>query len=685
MARLHVASQMTSPSVVTAPYTARRLGWALWSLAGVTFILWGLRLWGYGTIVPLVAVPSVVLVAWGLALFALSPHLTRQSESLRRWVYTVTLVLLAVALVVWAYSQVVTAPAYGTDEMAFDQYAAHLLLAGVNPYGRSLAAAFSRYQVSPNGYTWTLSGRPVTELSYPAQAFLVYVPFLLMGWHTQVAVGLNVAAWLAGLVILYLRAPATWKPLVVVLGSLSVYISYAVGGVTDALFVPFLVLAAREWDHYPKRRGWAAVWSPLWFGCAMGIKQTPWLIAPFLLVGIAAEGRENGRWRPGILAAARYAAISGAAFLIPNLPFLILQPKDWLHGILLPLIAPTVPDGQGLVTLSLFLHVGGGSLFAFTALSVLVLLGLWVVYAGTYPRLKLWTFLLPSFALFVATRSFGSYLVMLVPATLMSWMTTKSGGRRAWTVRERRLVVGAAVVTAGGLAAALGIPSPLTMTLLSLHTTGQLATVDQVRVAVTNRTRRTLSPHFTADIGGTLTAFWTVLQGPSSLPPHATADYTLAAPNFYAQPAIAGGFEMVAFTARTKTISHTVAYVPNTWHVALTPDAINHPVAYGALITLRAQILNRLDQPVHVSGIPIYLGQIIYAQRGLQYGEAIINGSYPGETPVAATTNADGQATFTIRDLQPETDPVYFEANLVNNLDYYPYGYSQILPIRFMR
>jgi hypothetical protein len=200
---------------------------------------------------------------------------------------------------------------------------------------------------------------------------------------------------------------------------------------------------------------------------------------------------------------------------------------------------------------------------------------------------------------------------------------------------------------------------------------------------VTNNSAQSLQPHFTADESGTMTAFWNKLSGPTRLAPHQTALYVLAAPNFYSQPALTGGFQMVAFTAQPKTIAHTTSYVPSTWHVALIPDAINHPVGYGVPITVKAEILNRMDQPVHIGDIPIYMGQIIYAQQGLQYGEAVINNSYPGQTPVTARTNAHGVATFTIRDVKHESNPVYFEANLVNNIDYYPYGYSQIVPVRF--
>ncbi len=79
------------------------------------------------------------------------------------------------------------------------------------------------------------------------------------------------------------------------------------------------------------------------------------------------------------------------------------------------------------------------------------------------------------------------------------------------------------------------------------------------------------------------------------------------------------------------------------------------------------------------------MGQITYAQRGLIYSEAIINQGQVGQSPVSALTDNSGEATFVIRGTQVSNDPVYFEANLVNATQFYPYGYSEIVPIRFGR
>ena len=143
------------------------------------------------------------------------------------------------------------------------------------------------------------------------------------------------------------------------------------------------------------------------------------------------------------------------------------------------------------------------------------------------------------------------------------------------------------------------------------------------------------------------------------------------------------GFQVLAFAQDPASVSRTSAYVASVWRMVLHPATINHPVNRGQQITVHAEIVNRLDQPMRVANVPVYLGQVIYDQRGLEYSEAVINSAPEGRTPVEAITNAEGVATFTIRSPEANADPVYFEANLVKAEQFYPYGYSPILAIRF--
>jgi hypothetical protein len=167
------------------------------------------------------------------------------------------------------------------------------------------------------------------------------------------------------------------------------------------------------------------------------------------------------------------------------------------------------------------------------------------------------------------------------------------------------------------------------------------------------------------------------------LGPHQRAVYSIVAPSYFAMPSIQNGFQVLAFLSDPASVSRTSTYLASTWRVVLEPDTVPGTVAAGQQITVRAMLVNRLDQQMRVADVPVYLGQVIYAQQGLQYSQAIINNGLPGQTPVEAHTNADGVATFTIRSPAAGSDPVYFEANLVNPRWFYPYGYSPILTVRF--
>ncbi len=371
------------------------------------------------------------------------------------------------------------------------------------------------------------------------------------------------------------------------------------------------------------------------------------------------------------------------SFLLPNLPYLFGSPAAWLRGILAPLIAHAVPAGQGLVSLSLALMVGGGSLLAYNVAAVVVLGALIACYVATYPALKPAAFVLPSIALFFAARSFGSYLVMLIPAALAAAATTRRSPHRAPWRRWRWVAACGAVASAAAAGIALTAPSPLTMSIQSVETTGQLATVRQVTVNVANNTSASVRPAFTIEEGTSMTAFWPQRQGPAMLGPHQRASYTIVAPSYFAMPSIQDGFQVLAFLGNPASVSRTAAYLASTWRVVLQPDTIDRAVAVGQEIIVRAEIVNRLNEQIRVVGEPIYLGQVIYAQQGLRYSEAIINQGLAGQTPVEALTNGAGVATFAIRSPVGGSDPVYFEANLVNPTWFYPYGYSPILAVRF--
>ena len=155
------------------------------------------------------------------------------------------------------------------------------------------------------------------------------------------------------------------------------------------------------------------------------------------------------------------------------------------------------------------------------------------------------------------------------------------------------------------------------MSIQSVRTTGQLATVDQLTVSVTNHSDRSVRPSFTIEDGMSMTAFWRRVHGPPVLGPHQKASYTIQAPSYFAMPSIANGFQVLAFSHAPATVSRTGAYVASVWRrgaAALRHQPAGRPGPARSPCTPRSS--TGFDQPVRVANLPVYLGQVIYAQGG---------------------------------------------------------------------
>lgn len=654
-------------------------------------ISWAFLLFGYSDTYPWLSFIEIAVGLFGLGIVAVA--WLHRGDDFPHSLGWVTLGVAVLVFIVWCWIQIRIAPAYGTDEAAFDQFAAQLASHEHNPYTVSMAPSFNQFHVSPDGFTFGLNGSPVTQLSYPALSFLLYVPFLLAGWSSQLAIGINVMAWAVAIAIGFWLLPRAVKPLAIVLGSFGVYTGFAVGGVTDALYVPFLVLAVYQWDRAMERTGWRRWISPVAMGLAMSVKQTPSFVLPFLLVGLYLEAKHRG-WtasRAGQVVW-DYVWRTGVVFLIPNVVFIVASPSAWFRGVMTPMLGNAVPAGQGWVALSNFLGLGGGSVETYTILVVAVFICSLTLFTLTYPRSKPIAVLLPSLVLFFSERSFASYLVMLllpalVAACSIRWDTEAVSSLRMnlWATTRRRIsLVAALVLVAVALTLVTVFRQPIELQIQSVATSGQLATVVQVTALVTNTTGHSVHPVFSSESGGAITAPWNITTGPLALGARESTTYVLEAPNFFAQPSLSGGFQIVALTESPPAMSVSTPYVPTAWHVNLNPEAVNKPVVVGEPTTFTAQVLNSTNGPIDRAGIPVFLGQISYTQHGLVFSQAVINQSQIGQTPVEALTNRNGVASFVVTSTRASINPVYFEANLVNSQASYPYGYSDIVPIRFI-
>jgi uncharacterized membrane protein len=658
-----------------------------WSAASLVVVFAGLQVWPASLVVPGAAVVATAIIASGL--FVLWRCWSAQGPS--RAEQLIVMGALGAGLACQAAQVFVTSPFYGTDSVAFGQYAAELLLRGDNPYPASMAPALDRFQVPVIFNTYLLDGTRVEAVSYPAGSFLLYVPALLLGLRAQAAIVVDVAFWIGAAFLLWRLLPDGLRWVAALLLGATTYTDYLLGGVTDSLYLPFVLLAVWRWDRYgdPAERSSARWVGPWALGAAMAVKQTPWLLLPFLVLGVAFEARSRGKspFRSG----GRYLAIALGAFVAVNAPFIVWDPGAWLgRGILTPLTEPMVPAGQGLVNLTLASGFGGGRLGLYSVAAGTCLLLALAAFCLRYAALKRAWLPLATCTFFLAPRSFASYLIMLVPAALLAAVTVRSSTFvpvPALAPHGRRILGALLVATVAFAGLALAAPAPLDVDIVDMRSTGQLQSISEVTVRVRNRTDRDLEPAFTVNANGTTTTFWYALghRGTTqvSIPAGATREVTLHAPNTDSMPGLSDGFVVEAFTDEPATVSSSVRQRLNPVSVRLTPREVERPVLVGETLTFTAQLQDRVGNPVRRAGREIHLGQIVYSERSLVPGLASINGRPEGASPVAAVTDGDGRARFRVVGVEAQRDPVYLQA-WIEVEGQGPSGYSDKLAVRFL-
>ncbi|MGH2842054.1 MAG: hypothetical protein ACRDKL_00505, partial [Solirubrobacteraceae bacterium] len=418
-------------------------------------------------------------------------------------------------------------------------------------------------------------------------------------------------------------------------------------GLTDMLFMPLLVIAAYRWDRFGS--GWRSYAGPIAFGLAMAVKQTPWPVLPFILVALALDERARTTARRGIVRAGRYLLWVIIAFLVPNLAFIIASPGAWARGTFTPVVQSLVPAGQGAIGLTLFLHIGGGSLTAFSILLALVLLLALLAYAGTYPLLRAAIFVLPAIAYFFAMRSYADYLLALLPPGLIAAVSASAppadGPRRA-LVHSRAFAAALAGVAAACVvvaAYALASSSPLSVTITRVDVSGANNIGNDIHVRVRNGSGAPARPAFTLGSATGVSSFWLVLRGPRTLAAGRTADYLLGSPDTDSQFSVDSGITVLAFLTHPASVSVSDRYSPALWHVGFDPESFDTLIALGRPVVLRAQLLDQWDRPIARSGVPVTLRQGVQGRARI----ASINGGAVGHRAVALT-NAHGLASFTI-------------------------------------
>jgi len=454
---------------------------------------------------------------------------------------------------------------FSTDSAAFNQAATQLLVKGRNPY----AAVFRPWMLQLNHpadfWTYTLSGTHVDKVSYPAGAFLLQAPFQLLGVHHLGADWVDLLAWLVAAVILYVVSPPYTKWLSPLLLLASLFTFTFVHGGTDALFVPFMMLAALRWDDFVTRLGprWTAWLGPVALGVACSIKQTPWFAVPFFLLVIALEARRHG---VGVVRTlTRYSSLVAAPFFAINIVFIAWSPSAWFHGVLLPLTQPLVPDGQGLVSLATHGFVRVVHPLDLEIAGAMFLVALMAVLVAWYPKMKqTWLFALP-IVLFVPSRSFSSYLVDFVPAAFVAVVSTRQvvdeGPRQARTSLRRGVVAAPLVVAVLMIGLAFTSP-PLSIRVDNYSALGHNQYMGPVTLTLTNHTSSSITPHVMVVIGsGHPVGFWTPSSvGQLVVPPHSSVTAQWTPPRYMFAPEQYQNWLVEVLTSKPDALATTPAY-----------------------------------------------------------------------------------------------------------------------------
>ena len=663
----------------TAP--APRTGWATgtthvwigrggWALVGLSLLWWAFHISPSVDQFPWIGVVQVAATLFGM-LAIVAAWVSADGQPHRAIAVTILLAS-AATFAVSGWVHILQNSTYGSDELAFVQYAAQLVAHGHNPYAHSMAPALQMFHVYTT--THTLNGAAVTALSYPAMSFLIYAPFVLVGWTTQMAEVINVASWLVAMILAYALVPRLIRPFVIVLAEMTVFVTLIPAGVTDAIYVPLLIVAVYQWDRFPERRGWRQWISPVAMGLAVSVKQTPWLVLPFLLIGIYLEVAAR-RDRPAALRTAwSYLWRTGLAFLVVNGAFIAADPAAWVHGSLAPLLDSLIPQGIALSAITTAIGVGGGNLTAYAVLSVMAIICVITWYTTAYRRLKPIAVMLPALAFLVATRSMANYFVMLTLPAMVAACTvrTPASPLPAWrtlllaTPRRRIAVLGSTGLVAVSLIVALAWPAPLSLRIAGVYAYQGGSAVNRLAVSATNTSGSTASPVFFVRSAGEVGDPWLVVSGPPALAAGATATYVLQGRNSFNVLSIFGTFRVIATTTSPAAISVSLPYSTTSWRVDIAPSVVKNPVRPGMPLHFTVQVADGTDQPVHRAGMAVFMRVTAGPSHSVAAAHVRINGTPYTGAPVTASTDAQGVARYTVTIGRSSTTPLFISAFIMS-------------------
>ena len=176
-------------------------------------------------------------------------------------------------------------------------------------------------------------------------------------------------------------------------------------------------------------------------GFSFAIKQVPWLIGPYMAIWLYKESSDIDAFR-------RYArdtiGVGLIGFMLPNIPFAVSAPLDWIQGVLTPVAggSPLTMQGAALVsfTTSNILYVPR---WYFVGLVMIVYTATILLFFLWFDECKWAAWILPAVVYFVHYRSLLNYFVfapiIAYYALILKYELTATCDLSPWVsiIRER--------------------------------------------------------------------------------------------------------------------------------------------------------------------------------------------------------------------------------------------------------
>ncbi len=344
------------------------------------------------------------------------------------------------------WPQTLTIPLhYGSDALFDSHYNAWLVLHGQNPYAGQWLTSLTNYfhviaytpvardsfaspRTIPTAHALHLiynqfarnSSHPPVEIdprvthSYPAGSFLLMLPVVWAGIPSvaPTLVVAFVAIWLA----LVLGAPSNWRWLALLGPLLMINGLRQIGGGDFEI----LALATTLGAWLARDRRWL---SAALLGLAVATKQTAWFAAPFYLLWVCRGYGPREALRRGMITASIFALV--------NLPWILLSPRDWLASMALPVSLPLLPDGVGVIGLSILGGLPFAPSWVYLLMEVMALIALLALTWRFWEHAPFLAMLLPLAPVLLAWRSPDRYYELLPLVALTAFLLTQTNGRPA--------------------------------------------------------------------------------------------------------------------------------------------------------------------------------------------------------------------------------------------------------------